>query len=62
VGTFHNGLQTGDLSDMGSRSPFAAYARIWEAISAFIDDVHFASASIAVTSSSADFNNWINSG
>jgi hypothetical protein len=45
------------FSTMGSRSPFAAQARICEAISAFIVEVRLASGSIAVASSRTDFIN-----
>src|SRR6266571_7768483 len=50
------------LSAIGSRSPFAAQARICAAISAFIVDVLFAWGSMAAASSSTVFINWINSG
>jgi len=47
---------------VGFRSPFAAHARICDAISAFIVDVRFASGSIAAASSRTAFINSINSG
>jgi hypothetical protein len=58
-GTF-NGQKGGHST--GFRSPFAAHARMCEAISAFIADVRFASGNIAVASSSTDFINSISSG
>src|SRR5205814_6927670 len=50
------------LNAIGSRSPFAAQARICAAISAFIVDVRFASGSMAAASSRTVFINWISSG
>lgn len=46
----------------GFRSPFAAHARICDAISAFITDVRFASGRVAVTSSSTALIKSISSG
>jgi hypothetical protein len=47
---------------IGSRSPRAAHARIWDAISAFMADVRTPSGIPAATSSRTAFINLISSG